>query len=184
MNPSVLWTTLCLPKTGIWGPNSRCGGIWRQGICELMRFRQGHKRAEEEMVGGHHQLNGQEFDKFWETVKDREAWHVAVLGAAKNRTWLSDWSTTMVWEVGPMMGLASLRAVWRVSSLLLHGSTQPEGRGLQARKRALTKNPGQAPASRAVRKEASVARATLSVGFCYDSPSRRGQLDFELSRCS
>ena len=83
-----------------------------------------------------------------------------------------------------MMGLASLRAVWRVSSLLLHGSTQPEGRGLQARKRALTKNPGQAPASRAVRKEASVARATLSVGFCYDSPSRRGQLDFELSRCS
>ena len=38
------------------------------------------------------------------------------------------------------MGLASLRAVWRVSSLLLHGSTQPEGRGLQARKRALTRN--------------------------------------------
>ena len=27
MNPSVLWTTLCLPKTGIWGPNSRCGAF-------------------------------------------------------------------------------------------------------------------------------------------------------------
>ena len=87
-------------------------------------------------------------------------------------------------RVGPMMGLASLCAVWRVSSLPLYGSTQPEGRGLQARKRALTKNPGQAPASRAVRKETSVARATLSVGFCYDGPSRRGQLDFELSCCS
>ena len=57
----------------------------RQGLCELMRFRRGHKRAEEEMVGGHRQLNGQEFEKLWETVKDREAWHVAVCGAAKSR---------------------------------------------------------------------------------------------------
>ena len=37
------------------------------------------------MVGGHRQLNGQEFEKLWETVKDREAWHVAVCGAAKSR---------------------------------------------------------------------------------------------------
>ena len=34
-----------------------------------MRFRRGHKRAEEEMVGGHHQLNGQESEKLWETGK-------------------------------------------------------------------------------------------------------------------
>ena len=34
-----------------------------------MRFRLGHKRAEEEMVGGHHQLNGQESEKLWEIGK-------------------------------------------------------------------------------------------------------------------
>ena len=30
--------------------------------------------------------------KFWEIVKDREAWHAAVCGVAKNRTRLSDWT--------------------------------------------------------------------------------------------
>ena len=28
--------------------------------------------------------------KLWEMVKDRKAWHAAVHGVAKNRTWLSD----------------------------------------------------------------------------------------------
>ena len=32
-------------------------------------------------------------DKFWEMVKDREAWHVSARGIARSRTWLSDWTT-------------------------------------------------------------------------------------------
>ena len=32
--------------------------------------------------------------KLWEIVKGREAWHAAVQGISKNRTWLSAWTTT------------------------------------------------------------------------------------------
>ena len=176
MNPSVPWMTLCLSQTGVWSPNSQCGGIWMQGICELVRFRQGHKRAEEEMVGWHHWLHGQEFGKLWETVKDREAWHVAVHGAAKSQTWLS----MRGW--GPMTGLMSLQLYGKLALSPPREHTARRQRSA-SQDEALTKNSDQAPASRAVRREAPAAKATLSVGFC--CCSRRGQLDFwVLSPCS
>ena len=38
--------------------------------------------------------------KLWETGKDRESWSAAVHGAAKSRTWLSDWTITTPWPNG------------------------------------------------------------------------------------
>ena len=46
--------------------------------------------TEDEMVGWHHGLNGHEFDKLKEIVKNREAWNAAVHGLTKSQTRLSD----------------------------------------------------------------------------------------------
>ena len=38
--------------------------------------------------------------EFWELVMDREAWHAAIHGVTKSRTWLSDWTelTEVLWR--------------------------------------------------------------------------------------
>ena len=36
--------------------------------------------------------------KLWEMVKDRDTWHAAVHGVTKSQTWLSDWTTTMLYD--------------------------------------------------------------------------------------
>ena len=46
--------------------------------------------TEDEKVGWHRGLEGQEFEQALELVMDREAWHDAVHGVTKSRTGLRD----------------------------------------------------------------------------------------------
>ena len=43
--------------------------------------------TEDKMAGWHHDSMNMSLSKFWEIVKDREAWHAAVYGVAKSQTW-------------------------------------------------------------------------------------------------
>ena len=46
--------------------------------------------TEDEMVGCITESMDMSLSKFWEIVKDREAWHAAVHGVTKNQTRLSN----------------------------------------------------------------------------------------------
>ena len=45
--------------------------------------------TEDEMVGWHYRLNGHDFNKLLEIVKDGEVWCAAARGVTKRRTQLS-----------------------------------------------------------------------------------------------
>ena len=68
-------------KSQLIGKDSDAGKDWGQ---------EEKGETEDEMVGGHHQLNGHGLSKLQEIVKDREVWHAVVNGVTKSQTQLNE----------------------------------------------------------------------------------------------
>ena len=70
-------------KNWLFGKDPDTGKDWRQ---------EEKGTTEDEMVGWHHWLNGHKFKQAPRVAEEQEAWHGAVHGVAKSRTWLGDWT--------------------------------------------------------------------------------------------
>ena len=84
----VLWP----PHTKSWliGKDSDAGRDWGQ---------KEKGTTKDEIAGWHHWLDGRE-SEWTPGVGDGQAWRAAILGVAKSRTWLSDW-TELNWTELP-----------------------------------------------------------------------------------
>ena len=89
-------------KDWYWSWNSSTLATWCEKLTHWKRrdtdagkdWGQEEKGVTDEMVEWHHQHNGHEFEQNLRDSEDMIAWHAAVLGVTKSRTWLSNWTTT------------------------------------------------------------------------------------------
>ena len=86
VSPAVLISIYPL-KSQLIGKDLDAGKDWRQKERRWKRIRQ---------LDSISSLMDINLSKFWEIVKDREAWHAAVHVVTKNWTWLSDWVITNI----------------------------------------------------------------------------------------
>ena len=93
-----IWRTDAEAETPIlWPPDAKSWLVGKDPDAGKDWGREEKGMTEDEMVGWHRWLNGRGLGGLRELVMDREAWHAAVHGIAKSRTWLSDW-TELNWK--------------------------------------------------------------------------------------
>ena len=87
----------------LWPSDAKNWLIWKDPDAGKDWRQEEKGMTEDEMVVWHHRLiMDMSLRKLQELVKDREAWHAAVHGVAKSRTWLSNW-TELIFKTVPKL---------------------------------------------------------------------------------
>ena len=78
----------------LWPPDKKSQLIGKDSDARRNWWHEEKWVTKDEMLGWHHQLNGMNFSKLQEIVKNTDTWLVAVHGITESQTQLNDWRTT------------------------------------------------------------------------------------------